>query len=105
MAEDYAQPPEEYKIWTSIRLAWPEGPSKFVKRTARGHDFWPAAISELFQDGQQTVEQQPNVGSKRACIVLSDDDTPQRLGVPVRRTVKVRRHGSASPVASAALGP
>ena len=105
VAEDYAQPPEEYKIWTSIRLPWPEGPSKFVKRTARRHDFWPAAISELFRDGQQAVEQQPDVGSKRACIVLSDDDTPQRPGVPVRRTVKVRRHGSASPVASAALGP
>ena len=93
VAKDYAQPPEEYKIWTSIRLPWPEGPSKFVKGTVRGHDFWPAAISELFRDGQQTVEQQPDVGSKRACIVLSDDDTPQRPGVPVRRTVKMRRHG------------
>ena len=49
VAEDYAQPPEEYKIWTSIKLPWPEGPSKFVKRTTRGHDFWPTALSELFR--------------------------------------------------------
>ena len=105
MAEDYAQPAEEYKVWTSIKLPWPERPSKFGKRTTRGHDFWPTALSELFQDGQQTVEQQLDVGSKRACIVLSDDDTPQRLRVQVRRTVRVRRDGGASPVASGAVGP
>ena len=93
----YAQPPEEYKIWTSIKLPWPEGPSKFVKRTTRGQDFWPTALLELFRDGQQTAEQQPNVGSKRACIVLSDDDTPQRPRVQVRRTVKVRRDGGCQP--------
>ena len=104
VAEDYAQPPEEYKIWTSIKLPRPAGPSKFVKRTTRGHDFWPTAFSELFRDEQQTVGQEPDVGSKRAYIVLSDDDTPQQPRIQVRRTVRVRRAGGGSPVASAAVG-
>ena len=104
-AEDYAQPPAEYKVWTSIKLPWPEGPSKFVKRTTRGHDFWPTALSELFREGQQPVGQEPDVGYKRACIVLSDDDTPQRPRVQVRRTDRVRRDGGGSLVALAALGP
>ena len=87
-----------------LKLPWPEGPSKFVKRTTRGQDFWPTAPSELFRDEQQPMEQEPNVGSKRACIVLSDDDTPQRPRVQVRRTVRVRRGRGGSPVASAAMG-
>ena len=85
MAEDYAQPPEEYKIWTSIKLPWPAGPSEFVKRTTRGHDFWPTALSELFWDGQQNVEQQPDVGSKRALycrMMTSLSDLESRCAAP-----------------------
>ena len=88
-----------------LKLPWPEGPSKFVKRTTRGQDFWPTTLSELFRDEQQPMGQEPDVGSKRACIVLSDDDTPQRPRVQARRTVRVRRGRGGSPVASAAVGP
>ena len=105
VAEDYTEPAEEYKVWTSIKLPWPEGCSKFIKRTTGGHDFWPTALSELFRDGQRPVGQERDVGSKRACIVLSHDDTPQRPRVQVRRTVRVRRDWGGSPVASAAVGP
>ena len=105
VAKDYTQPPEECKIWKLIKLPRREGPSKFGKRTTRGHNFWPKALWELFRDKHQPVGQRPDVGSKRVCIVLSADDTAQRPKVQVRRTVRVRRSGGGSPVTSAAVGP